>query len=136
MRAIIEYDLEGNLIREYKRLTAAARITGTSAPTIWKCCNGRLYTLKKRIFLYAGDSIKQRLNLINEQRYNRSMKHKQLVVINYEDSTVNFHKVDPDVKIDDKYLERCFGYKQSQCSWMISDRIDIRYHDYFNINLK
>lgn len=137
MRAVREYDLKGNLIKEYKRLSTAAKLNNRGASVIWKCCNGKSYTVDDRIFLYAEDSIKQRLDLINgkQEQPQRIVGYKQLVVLDYSTCTVHFHKIDAGAKVDERYLERCFGYKPSQCAWMIADEVSLRYHDYFKMGL-
>lgn len=43
-RAVLQYDLEGNFIAEYKSISEANRSTSTSAGNICQCCKSKLKT--------------------------------------------------------------------------------------------
>lgn len=51
-KPILEYDLQGNFIREYKSTNEAARILHVSTGNIWSALNGRRKQIKGRIFKY------------------------------------------------------------------------------------
>jgi hypothetical protein len=59
-RKVIQYDLEGNKIAEYRNAMEAACILGKCSdnPTIYSICNdrGRRYTYKNFVFRFEGDS--------------------------------------------------------------------------------
>lgn len=76
-REVDEYSLEGIFIKGYPSASAASRAISTSVSGITRCCNGddgdghKVYTCKRRIFLWIGDSISKRLeeiNMYNEQK--------------------------------------------------------------------
>ena len=39
-RKVYQYDLEGNLVKEHKSISMAAKDTGVRVQNIWKVCNG------------------------------------------------------------------------------------------------
>lgn len=54
------------------------------------------------------------------------MKEK-LVVLDYNDSSVNVYSDIPDIDDTEKLL-RHYGHKSSQCSWMLCESCDINIH--------
>lgn len=64
---ICEYTLKGRLIMEYDTLKIAARVNKLSSYAISKCCKGEIPYIGKKIFLYAKDSIVDRLPIVNER---------------------------------------------------------------------
>lgn len=48
----------------------------------------------------------------------------KLVIIDYSDLSVHFFDVDTDRDIDISEL----GFKESQCSWMFGENMDIIFH--------
>ena len=64
-RPVDEYTLEGKYTKGYNSLTQAAKSTGIDVSKICRCCKGNRYTAGSRIFLYTGDSISERIDLIN-----------------------------------------------------------------------
>lgn len=52
-RKVLQYDLNGNLIAEYKSAADAARSLGKDKSTISKCCNGKRKTAYKYVWTYA-----------------------------------------------------------------------------------
>ena len=48
----------------------------------------------------------------------------KLVILDYSDCSVHFYDVDTEDPIDIEKL----GYKESQCSWMFGQSIDITFH--------
>lgn len=66
---IAEYTLNGKLIKVHKNLHQACVSTQASPSMITNCCRGLTLTSRKiqRIFLYGGDSIKQRLDKIKDE---------------------------------------------------------------------
>ena len=75
-REVDEYTLEGKFVKGYFSASAASRELGIHVSNITRCCNGtddkgkRVLTIKGRIFLWVGDSISNRLELI-KQKYKR-----------------------------------------------------------------
>lgn len=66
-KEIWEYDLNGNFIKSWESTTAAAREYGFSYTSIVKCCTGKFTTANGKIWTYAGDIEKAKLDSI---RYN------------------------------------------------------------------
>ena len=62
---IIEYDLEGNLIRAWKFISEAAKAYNVKSNDILRCVNGIRLTVGGRIFLLPTYSIQARLFRIN-----------------------------------------------------------------------
>ena len=50
-----------------------------------------------------------------------------LVILNYNTSTVHFYKVDSNADINDDYIEK-LGFNPDECSWMYTEDIDIFKH--------
>ena len=48
----------------------------------------------------------------------------KLVVLDYSTLSVHFYDIDTDKDIDIEEL----GFKESQCSWMFGDSMDITFH--------
>lgn len=68
--AVDEYDINGKYIKTYQSLT---EINATPS-SIKRCCKGEtLYTKYNKIFLFSGSSIKTRLLLIEQKRYEEAL---------------------------------------------------------------
>lgn len=52
---------------------------------------------------------------------------KKLVVLDYSDASVHIFDVLPDIEVDDEYVDS-IGFNMSNCYWMLSDYLDIKYH--------
>ena len=50
-----------------------------------------------------------------------------LVILDYNNSTVHFYKVDNDANIDENYIEK-LGFDTNECSWMFAEDIGIIKH--------
>ena len=50
-----------------------------------------------------------------------------LVILDYNNSTVHFYKVDNDANIDENYIEK-LGFNTNECSWMFAEDIGIIKH--------
>lgn len=67
------YTIEGEFLKAFPSASAASKEYGIPVPSITRCCKGKrpgclqLYT-NGMIFLYPGDSISDRLELIKERR--------------------------------------------------------------------
>lgn len=68
-KPIVEYDLEGNVLNTYDNCNAAGKALGIKGDTIRKCCTGQNLICESRqcIFLYRGDDILKRLELIDKR---------------------------------------------------------------------
>jgi len=53
-KKVIEFDLEGNKINEYKSIAEASRQTGIDNGNLSKMCNGKIKKIKKRIFKFKN----------------------------------------------------------------------------------
>lgn len=53
-RKVYQYDLEGNLVKEHKSISMAAKDTGVRVQNIWKVCNGYNSTLGGFKFKYES----------------------------------------------------------------------------------
>lgn len=74
--AVEEYDINGNFIKAYESITEIQNCKNpVQAPTVRNVCSGKLLYSKigKRIFLYSGASIKVRLEMIKQARYDAAM---------------------------------------------------------------
>nr|QBK86138.1 MAG: HNH endonuclease [Marseillevirus LCMAC101] len=60
-KAIKQYDLEGNLIGEYRSIGQASRQTECSASTISRMCLGNSENLKEYVFKYTNEDVLNRL---------------------------------------------------------------------------
>ena len=75
-REVDEYSLDGKFIKAYPSASAAARECGIHVSNICRCCSGiggygrQNLTTGGRIFLWVGDSISDRLELIKETHSN------------------------------------------------------------------
>ena len=50
-----------------------------------------------------------------------------LVILDYNNSTLHFYKVDNDANIDENYIEK-LGFNTNECSWMYAEDIDVFKH--------
>ena len=50
-----------------------------------------------------------------------------LVILDYNNSTVHFYKVDNDANIDENYIEK-LGFNPDECSWMFAEDIEVIKH--------
>ena len=50
-----------------------------------------------------------------------------LVILDYNNSTLHFYKVDNDANIDENYIEK-LGFNTNECSWMFAEDIGIIKH--------
>ena len=53
--------------------------------------------------------------------------NKELVILDYNNSTVHFYKVDADADITEEYIEN-LGFNINEVSWVVSEFIDIFKH--------
>ena len=67
-KAVDEYDIDGVYLQSYKNVIEAALAVGMGTTPIRKCCEGKQLQVptKQRIFLYEGDDIKKRLELLEQ----------------------------------------------------------------------
>ena len=50
-----------------------------------------------------------------------------LVILDFNNATVHFYKVDKDTNINDDYIEK-LGFNTNECSWMFAEDIEIIKH--------
>ena len=50
-----------------------------------------------------------------------------LVILDYNNSTLHFYKVDNNANIDENYIEK-LGFNINECSWMFAEDIGIIKH--------
>ena len=50
-----------------------------------------------------------------------------LVILDYNNSTLHFYKVDNNANIDENYIEK-LGFNPDECSWMFAEDIEIIKH--------
>ena len=68
-KEVCEYDEHGVYLRTYKSIAETAFMTGVERKCIYRCCKGGSRIVSKpirRIFLYRGDDIEERMALIEE----------------------------------------------------------------------
>ena len=46
-----------------------------------------------------------------------------LVILDFNNATVHFYKVDKDTNINDDYIEK-LGFNTNECSWMFAEDIE------------
>lgn len=73
-KEVCEYTLGGRLLCKWPTAVMAAKANKTSAQKVGNCCKGKRLFLDKRIFLYAGDDIKQRVKEVKAELYRLSKK--------------------------------------------------------------
>jgi len=56
-KAIIQYDLEGNFIKDWKSASEAGRVLGIQSALISKCCNRVTKHCRNFIFRFIGDTV-------------------------------------------------------------------------------
>ena len=50
-----------------------------------------------------------------------------LVILDFNNATVHFYKVDKDTNINDDYIEK-LGFNTNECSWMFAEDIEAIKH--------
>ena len=50
-----------------------------------------------------------------------------LVILDFNNATVHFYKVDSDANIDEDYITK-LGFNTSSCSWMFAEDIEVIKH--------
>ena len=50
-----------------------------------------------------------------------------LVILDYNNSTLHFYKVDNNANIDENYIEK-LGFNTNECSWMFAEDIEVFKH--------
>lgn len=73
-KEVIEYTLGGKFLFKYPMSTIAAKVNKVTPALIASCCRGSRLFIGKRIFLYPGDNIKERVKLVKQELYRLSNK--------------------------------------------------------------
>lgn len=60
-KAILQYDLQGNFIKEWDSLSKVSRELGASTSSLSKCCRGEKQSVKSYIWLYKEGDIKDKI---------------------------------------------------------------------------
>ena len=55
MKSVFQYDLEGNLLKVFESVNAAARETGIDCGSICICCNKKIKQIRNFVFRYEND---------------------------------------------------------------------------------
>ena len=50
-----------------------------------------------------------------------------LVILDFNNATIHFYKVDKDTNINDDYIEK-LGFNTNECSWMFAEDIEVIKH--------
>ena len=50
-----------------------------------------------------------------------------LVILDFNNATVHFYKVDKDTNINDDYIEK-LGFDTNECSWICTEDIEVIKH--------
>ena len=58
-KKILQFDLDGNFIKEWESISLAARYVDTSVGNISECCNGKHKHIKKYIWKFKGDVVNE-----------------------------------------------------------------------------
>ena len=52
---------------------------------------------------------------------------KDLVILDFNNATVHFYKVDKDTNINDDYIEK-LGFNTNECSWIFAEDVEVIKH--------
>lgn len=69
-KKVIQYDLSGNIIREFSNPIEAAKAFNTRPQIIKNACTGKIHTLKKSIFRFDGDEFDKYGDIKNIKMFN------------------------------------------------------------------
>ena len=50
-----------------------------------------------------------------------------LVILDFNNATVHFYKVDKDTNINDDYIEK-LGFNTNECSWIFAEDVEVIKH--------
>lgn len=64
---IIQYDLQGNYIKQWDTISDASKSLSIPTTNISKCCKGQINTINNFIFLYDDDNIDDRLLAVSNK---------------------------------------------------------------------
>ena len=79
-REVDMYSLDGEFLQAFPSASAASRELNLHVSDVTRCCNGgdkysrNKYTVREKIFLWIGDSISDRLELINQLKNKDNVK--------------------------------------------------------------
>lgn len=73
---VIQYDINGILLKTWDALSDIERELGISTTNISKCCKGHIKTLNGFIFLYKDGIISDRLNHLKNRRHKSKTEKK------------------------------------------------------------
>lgn len=75
-KSISQYNIRGVLLREWESISDAQRALDIPSTNISKCCKGTILTLNGYIFLYSGESISERLNMMQLRKHKSKTENK------------------------------------------------------------
>lgn len=75
-KSISQYNIRGVLLREWESISDAQRALDIPSTNISKCCKGTTLTLNGYIFLYSGESISERLNMMQLRKHKSKTENK------------------------------------------------------------
>ena len=73
-KPVVEYTLGGRLLYVYDNMTQAASVNNITPLLVSSCCKGKRLYIDKKIFLFKGDDIKQRVKEVKSELYRLSHK--------------------------------------------------------------
>ncbi len=73
-KSVVEYTLGGRLLYVYDNMTQAASVNNITPLLVSSCCKGKRLYIGKKIFLFKGDDIKQRVREVKSELYRLSQK--------------------------------------------------------------
>ena len=76
-RQILEYNLKGAYLCTYPSQKMAAAVNKISTIAVGQCCRGEKPYIGKRIFLYYGGNIKERMPAVKEALYIEQTRRKR-----------------------------------------------------------
>lgn len=75
-KSISQYNIRGELLRDWESISDAQRALNIPSTNISKCCKGIILTINGYIFLYSGKSISERLNIMQLRKHKSKTENK------------------------------------------------------------
>lgn len=67
-KSVLQYDLDGNFIKEFPSCKECATLLKIPISSISDCCNGKLLTAKGHMFKYRKGSIQVKIDPVNYKK--------------------------------------------------------------------
>lgn len=128
---VLQYDLDGNLIKSFYSLNHASESTGINECSIGACCNNRIMSTHGFIFKYKRD------NIVIDNCYCRLTREKskmyKIIVINFKTMETFIYEHNPFQKNEEYDIQeilKCVRGKKE----FYKGKVWINYYDYINMS--